>query len=172
MPRKGDLPRMGSVSVGPFPDRTTVRVSWRGGGHDEVNLSGWIATGGETLAPLSSSETFAQVRVGHYGSALTWDEGDLAIDAVHLRTLANEQKPFSRDDLVRWQKASRLSNQEAADFLGVALSTFNLYKARGPIPPVVGMVCRASGRDPVLLQAHYRPRKAGRPKSGAKRKAA
>jgi hypothetical protein len=172
MPKKSDVRRIADVSVGVFPDRKRVLISWRGGGHHEVDLSGWIATGGDDLAPLSNPETFAKARVAHYGSAIAWNDGDLSIDAVHLRTLAEEQKPFSPADLAAWQNATKLSNQEAADFLGVALSTFNLYKSRGPVPPVVGMVCRASGRDPVLLQAHYRPRKAGRPKSGRKREAA
>src|SRR5947209_1469838 len=49
----------------------------------------------------------------------------------------------------------------------VDLSAWNAYKAGAPIPAVVAMLCRAAQRDPILMQAHYRPRRAGRPrKSG------
>jgi type IV secretory pathway TrbD component len=60
-----------------------------------------------------------------------------------------------------------LSNNEAADLLGISASTWNAYKAGAPIPAAVAMLCRAAQRDPILMQAHYRPRQAGRPrKSG------
>jgi hypothetical protein len=58
-----------------------------------------------------------------------------------------------------------LSNQEAAEFLRVSLSTWNAYKAgTSTVPAAIGMICRAALRDPILLQAHYRPRKTGRPR--------
>jgi hypothetical protein len=58
---------------------------------------------------------FARARVENYGAAITWDDGDLAIDAYHLKKLADEQKPF----------------------------------------------------DPIMMQAHLRPRVAGRPRKAA-----
>jgi hypothetical protein len=59
----------------------------------------------------------------------------------------------------------QLSNNEVADLLSISLSTWNAYKAGdSDIPPLIGMACRAMLRDPVLMQAHYRPRKTGRPR--------
>jgi len=59
-----------------------------------------------------------------------------------------------------------LSNQEAAELLGISLSTWNSYKAGGKdkVPLPVAIACRAAQRDPIILQAHYRPRKVGRPR--------
>ncbi|MDQ3560850.1 MAG: hypothetical protein M3453_17040, partial [Pseudomonadota bacterium] len=118
-----------------------------------MNLAGWIATGGDILAPLRNPETFNTARVAEHGAAIAWGDpdGDLAIDAVHLQKLAAEQRPFGRAELIDWQKSLRMSNQEAKDFLGVSLSTFNAYKAGSVIPAVVGIACRAAERDPILM---------------------
>jgi hypothetical protein len=148
---------------------TTIDVTWRHGGSDEIDLAGWIATGGELLAPLKDPALFRASRVGQYGEAVEWGEsGDLAIDAHHLHQIAMEQRRFEKAELAEWQARASLSNREAADFLQVSLSTWNAYKAgTSPVPPTVGMICRAALRDPILLQAHYRPRTIGRPRKSA-----
>lgn len=166
------LPRIASVEhIIP----ASLRIAWRSPAlmiieaSENVNLAGWIATGGEILAPLNDPTVFATARLGDYGASVEWGnaEGDLAIDAHHLRQIADEQRAFTHVDVVAWQEAVNLSNQEAADFLDVALSTWNAYKAgTSQMPMTMAMVCRATLRDPILIQAHYRPRKAGRPRRG------
>lgn len=153
-------PRIEAIAIeGP----NVIRVHWRGGAADMVDLSGWIATGGDMLAPLADRMVFQRATVDDYGASIEWDDGDLAIDAAHLEALATEQRPFLTDDMVEWQTKIGLSNQEAAQFLGVALSTWHTYKTGAAIPPAVAITCRAALRDPLLLQAHYKPRKTGRP---------
>jgi hypothetical protein len=89
-----ELPRIETVSVTP---PATLRLRWRGRrAGDSVDLSGWIATGGPTLAPLREAQVFAKASVGNYGAAVVWDDGDLAIDAAHLKMLA-EQKQVARE---------------------------------------------------------------------------
>jgi hypothetical protein len=57
-----------------------------------------------------------------------------------------------------------LSNNEVADLLDISLSTWNAYKSgSSTIPQVIALACRAMLRDPVIMQAHFRPRKTGRP---------
>ncbi len=159
------LPRIEAVDT---EDATTVRVGWSDGTADMIDLAGWIATGGPMLDPLTDADLFKQVRVGDHGASLEWDDdGDLAIDAHHLRLLARAQSPFTSTDVAAWQEAMNLSNREAADFFQTALSTWNSYKAGAPIPVRIAMICRAAERDPLLMQAYYRPRKAGRPKKKA-----
>lgn len=160
------LPRIVSVTpIGP----AALGIKWRHGFSDRIDLAGWIATGGDILDPLKDPTVFATARPDEYGAAVVWGEedGDLAIDAVHLGMLAEEQRPFHAADAAAWQKGMGLSNQEAADLLGVALSTWNAYKAGANIPQSVAMLCRAMRRDPILMQAHYRPRRAGRPRRSA-----
>jgi len=159
MPR---IATVGAIGAG------VIKVKWRDRTSDRVDLSGWIATGGEVLARLLNREVFKSPRVSEYGSSVAWgSDDDLRIDAVHLEQIAAEQRPFGMRAAAAWQKAMSLSNNEAADLLGISASTWNAYKAGAPIPAVVAMLCRAAQRDPILMQAHYRPRRAGRPrKSG------
>lgn len=152
-------PRIEAVMA--IAPRKEVVVRFAGDDADTIiNLAGWVATGGEVLKPLADAETFAAARVADFGRAIEWGEegGDLAIDAVHLQDLAGEQTPFGPADLAAWQERSGVSNTEGAGVLGVARSTFLAYKAgTQPIPSVVAIACRASLRDPMILQAHLRP---------------
>jgi hypothetical protein len=144
----------------------SLRIRWRGvRAADLVDLTGWVATGGDVLVSLRDQSVFARARLENHGAAVAWDDGDLAIDAVHLKKLAEEQKPFGSDDVIGWQKITKLSNNEAAGLIGVSLSTWNGYKAGSPIPRPIAMLCRAVLRDPIMMQAHLRPRVAGRPRS-------
>jgi hypothetical protein len=158
-----ELPRIEAVSVA---QPATLRLRWRGRRTgDSVDLTGWIATGGPTLAPLSEAPVFAKASVGNYGAAVVWDDGDLAIDAAHLKMLADEQKTFDAKEACKWQSQLGLSNNEAADLLYISLSAWNSYKAgTATIPVSLAMLCRAIVRDPIVMQAHLRPRKTGRPR--------
>ena len=162
------LPRIKTVSP---EGATALRIQWKGGGAARVDLAGWIATGGDMLAALSASNVFRCAAPSDYGSAVAWDDDDLRIDAVHLAKLAEEQQPFGSREAADWQASAGLSNHEAADMLGVSVSTWNTYKAGSTVPVSVAIACRAALRDPILMQAHYRPRRAaGRPrKNEAKR---
>ena len=156
-----ELPRIETVTV---VSPSTLRVRWRGKkSADTVNLIGWIATGGEILAPLRDPGMFSRAAVARYGTAVAWDDGDLTIDAVHLKQLADEQRLFSNSDVRAWQDKVNISNNEAADFVGVSLSTWNSYKVKAAIPQAVAIALRAALRDPLLMQAHLRPRTVGRP---------
>jgi len=156
----GDTPRIRSVAA---VDPVTLSVKWRRGGTDRVDLAGWIATGGAILAPLRRPDAFGRPRVADFGTAVAWDDNDLRIDAVHLEAIAEEQRPFEAADAAEWQKAIKLSNNEAADLLGISPSTWLVYKSGARIPTAIAMLCRAARRDPIVLHAHYRPRKVGRP---------
>jgi hypothetical protein len=159
------IPRIERVTV---VSPTALRIKWKQGPTDQVELTGWIATGGDILSPLNDQAVFASAKIADYGSSVAWDDDDLRIDAAHLELLAREQRPFGAKEATQWQEAMRLSNHEAASLLGIAVSTWNAYKAAGVIPTAVAMLCRAAQRDPVLMSAHFRPRRAaGRPRKSA-----
>ncbi len=156
------MPRIETVMV---EGTGMLSIKWRGKARkDSVNLLGWIATGGKILAPLTMPSIFNKASVGNYGAAIVWDDGDLAIDAQHVLMLAEEQKKFDEHDAKRWQEQVGLSNNEVADLFSLSTSTWSAYKAgAAEIPATIAMLCRAMLRDPVLMQAHYRPRINGRP---------
>jgi hypothetical protein len=92
-----ELPWIESVSV---VQPATLRLRWRSRrAVDDVDLTSWIATGGQMLAPLRDAQVFARASVGSYGGAVVWDDGELAIDAGHLKMLADEQKQNARESL-------------------------------------------------------------------------
>lgn len=157
-----DMPRIKSVAA---LDNTTLQVEWLGGHESTIQLIGWISTGGETLAALLKADVWMTAEVADYGATVEWMGGDLAIDAYHLNQIAEDQRDFDAEDLRRWQERAGLSNNEAADFLGVSLRTWKNYRAGEPISNAVKMLLRASDRDPLLMHAHYRPRQPGRPKA-------
>ena len=144
---------------------SSLLVRWRGKrAMESVNLSGWIATGGELLARLKDAEMFRRAHVAAYGGAVAWDDDDLSIDSLHLKILSEEQRPFGNVEARNWQDWAGISNAEAADLIGVSLSTWNSYRVSARIPRVVAITLRAAERDPLLMQAHLRPRTAGRPR--------
>src|SRR6516162_7792876 len=145
-------PRVQSVAA---RKPTTARIKWRRGRSDDIDLAGWIATGGEILAQLNNPDLFGKARIADYGAAVAWDDDDLRIDAVHLEQLAQEQRPFGTKEAAEWQRVMQLSNHEVAALLGIAVSTWSSYKARGNIPCSVAMLCRAARRDPIMI-AHFR----------------
>jgi len=124
----------------------TLKIKWKDRSADRVDLSGWIATGGETLVRLRNADVFGNPKVSDYGTSVAWgdEDDDLRIDAVHLQEIAAEQRPFGARQAAEWQKGMGLSNNEA-----------------------IATLCRAARRDPILMNAHYRPRKAGRPRKSA-----
>jgi DNA-binding transcriptional regulator YiaG len=157
----------GRVEVVEALDGTALNVVWRDGSESSAELAGWIATGGEMLSPLMDADIWKTARVADFGATVEWEGDDLAIDAVHLQSIAADQREFDVKDLHRWQEEVGLSNNEAADFLGVSLRTWKNYRTGAPISHAVKMLLRATQRDPLLLHAHYRPRRSGRPKRAA-----
>ncbi len=154
------LPRVTAIRMGPG---SNIRLTFKGNNTREINLRGLIARS-EYLAPLTDDVTFAQARVIDGGVAVGWP-GDVDISAGLLWRIAEEQSEFAADDFNAWQKRIRLSNQEAADALGVALSTLKAMKSgETRISNAVAIACRAMEAEPAVLAAHFEPRSAGRPR--------
>lgn len=162
-----ETPRIESASIA----GTVLTVTWRDGSTDTVDLAGWLARPGPAeFDILKDPDVLARPQVAGYGTVVAWDdEGDVGIDHIHIKLLAEQQKPFGAEDVAAWQERLQLSNNEAADLLDVALSTYHTYKnGTARIPSVVQIACRAILRDPVLFEAHYRPRRpSGRPPKAA-----
>ncbi|HEX4160794.1 MAG TPA: hypothetical protein VHY79_20170 [Rhizomicrobium sp.] len=129
-----------------------------------VNLAGLIARE-KFLAALRDREVFARASIVDWGAGVGWPD-DRDLSASTLWRMSEEQAPFTYRDFGDWQLRLGLSNQEAADALGLSLRT--IKNIRGGIVPVshaVSIACRAMESDPTILAAHYAPRRPGRPKA-------
>lgn len=154
------LPRVEKVRVTvPYE----LRLKFRGDSWRTARLDGMIARY-RGLASLRDPAIFRKARVIDWGGAIGWPE-DIGIGANTLWELAQQQAPFTSADFVHWQRQCELSNAEAADALGVSLATIKNYRAGADIPAAVAIACRAMAAEPTTLAAHFRPRKAGRPKA-------
>ncbi len=157
-----ELPRIQRVSAAPKLPNTLV-IIWAGIAKvvNRVDMTGVIASV-EAFEPLRDPNLFRQVHVIDHGIAVGWPNG-LDYAAANLRVLADEQLTMDGAGFVLWQRRLKLSNQEAADALGVSLKTVKNYRKTNEVPTAVTLACRAMLRDPIVMQAHYRPRTTGRP---------
>lgn len=159
-------PRINGVTI----TGTVLSVEWKDGSRDTIDIAGWLARPGPPeFAILKDPAVLANPTVAGWGTVVAWDEeGDVGIDNIHLKLLAEQQRPFGAAEIAAWQSAMGLSNNEAADLLSVGKSTFHGYKTGTPVPRTVAIACRAMERDRLLFEAHYRPRpSAGRPPKAA-----
>ena len=86
-----EMPRIQTVGT-VLP--TTLSVTSAGTGRPSpIDLGPWIVSGDELLAPPAHPDVFVRTTLAGCDSLVTWDDdtGDLAIDALHLEALAEEQ---------------------------------------------------------------------------------
>jgi hypothetical protein len=153
------LPRLKSAKALPG---MKVKLVWRSGETRVCDLSGLIARS-RSLAPLSDAAVFAKARAIDWGAGVGWPNG-LDLSAETLRRISEEQQEFGAKAFRTWQAELGLSNQEAADALGLTLGTIKNYRKGNAIPPAVAVACRAMWNDPHVIAAHFRPRMPGRPR--------
>lgn len=153
------FPRIAEIDViGPYQ----LRVTWSDDTTSDVDLEGTVY-GFTPYAPLRDPATFAQASLMDWGDGVEWPDG-LDISANTLAFLAREQREMTPSELKAWQDRMGLSNQEAAAWANVALSTWKNYiKRRGKVPRTLQIAASAAEANPALLYAHYKPRHSGRP---------
>jgi len=152
------LPRLKSVKA--LPGRK-LKLVWHDGGARLCDLTGLIARS-KAMAPLDDATVFAKAKMIDWGAGVGWPNG-IDLSAQTLRCISGEQLKFDAKSFRAWQVSLGLSNQEAADALGLTVGTIKNYRKGYAIPPAVAVACRAMMNDPHVIAAHYRPRKPGRP---------
>ncbi|MFQ5764902.1 MAG: DUF2442 domain-containing protein [Rhodospirillales bacterium] len=157
-------PRIKAVRSGKQP--YSLEVTWTNGRRTPVDMTG-VVSRSEHFGALRDAEAFAAVRVVTHGWGIGWDCG-LDYSAESLDRLAREQEPMTGDDFIAWQRNLELSNQEAADVLGVTLTTIKNYRRlKSHLPTMVTIACSSLAEDRTAFFAHFRPRRAGRPRRAA-----
>jgi Protein of unknown function (DUF2442) len=158
------LPRAVAVEVvGPF----RLRARYDDGRVAEADMEGLVHRS-ERFARLRDPAMLARVEIAHGGAALRFagDEA-LEIGADLLLALEERQHAMSGAAFAAWLRRHGLTENAAADVLGLARRTVQGYKAAATVPPLVAVACRAFDTDATLLPALYRPRRPGRPRRDA-----
>ena len=142
MPKK-TLPRIVAVAAGKKP--LTLNVRWNNGEENHIDVSGLIGTFRVYELLRHSPELFRRVKVGEYGTDITWtDEIDMAADT--LWRLAQEQSGFtmSPEAFKSWREGKAYTLDTAARALGLSRRMVAYYEqGKKPIPRVVALATRA-----------------------------
>jgi hypothetical protein len=131
-------------------DGAKLRLGWIDGSTSLADLSELIERL-EGLAPLRDPLVFATARLGDFGWAVAWSD-DIDIGADTLFRLAVEQKALRMDGaaLRQWRTIHELSEQRAANVLGLSLRQYRqLESGARPVPQTVALAC--SGFDAVSM---------------------
>lgn len=140
----------------------TVRVRLADGRAVEVDLEGF-AYRSEHFAALRDPAVIARIEPVHEGAALRFgDDEGLEVGADLIAALAERQRAMIGGDFAAWMKRHGLSDNTAADVLGLARRTVQGYKPAPRLPLLAAIACRAFDADQTLLPALYRPRRPGR----------
>jgi hypothetical protein len=145
-------------ATGPY----SVRVLLQDGRVAEADLEG-LAYRSEHFAALRDPALVAQVERAHGGAALRFAGNDrLEVGADLIVALAERQRTMTGSEFAAWMRRHGLSDNTAADVLGLARRTVQGYKVAHRLPALVTVACRAFDADQTLLPALYHPRRPGR----------
>ena len=119
-----------------------LHLTFEDGWQADVDLSGWIANT-KLFKPLKDTTLFAQAKVGEWGTSVVWVDDEIDMGADNLRNLAVEQSGhFGHERLVTWMRNHKLTQQQAADALGLSRRMLNYYLSGAkPIPKMVWLAC-------------------------------
>ena len=95
------------------------------------------------LAALGNPQLFASARVDARGGYVVWIDDDLELAADNLRNMAVEQAGgIGHERLVNWMHKHGLSQERAADAIGVSRRMLNYYLSGAKtIPKTVWLAC-------------------------------
>ncbi len=136
---KLDPLRISAVEVLPMQ---CLRLYFQDGWLAKVNLSHWISNT-KLFKPLQQEEVFEQARVGDWGTSVVWVEDTVDMGADNLRNLAVEQDGgIGHERLVVWMHKHNLTQERAADAIGVSRRMLNYYLSGAKvIPKTVWLAC-------------------------------
>jgi hypothetical protein len=123
------LPRIAEVAPGPMP--LTLRVRWRDGGENLVDVSGPVGVFRCYAKLHDDPALFARVGVGEHGTDVTWtDEIDMSADT--LWRLAQEQsgQTMTAASFRRWRERHGYTLDGAARARGADPKQANCLRRR------------------------------------------
>jgi hypothetical protein len=119
-----------------------LRLTFADGATLSIDLAPTIRTH-RALAALADPALFAAARMDSRGGYVVWIEEDLEMAADNLRNLAIEQAGgIGHERLANWMAEHGLTQERAADAIGISRRMLNYYLAGSrPIPKTVWLAC-------------------------------
>ncbi|MEK6788434.1 MAG: hypothetical protein AABY68_05745 [Pseudomonadota bacterium] len=128
------------ITAQPLPN-TRLALTFADGHQATVDLTEWSRH--KALRALSDPEVFRMAHIDARGSYVSWIDDELELAADNLRNLATEQAGgIGYERLWNWQHRNNLTQQRAADAIGISRRMFGYYLAGAkPIPLTVWLAC-------------------------------
>lgn len=106
------------------------------------------------LRPIIKKAAFEKLAVEAFGRSVVWGDEAAELAADNLRHLAVEQAGgIGHERLAGWMHANGLTQQAAADVLGLSRRMLNYYlSAKNPIPNTVWLACIGLTARAALLE--------------------
>ena len=123
-------------------DGFCLRLTFADGAKMTVDLAHWIATT-RALQPLANARLFATARVGSYGRAVEFGDGEIDLGADNLRNLAVEQSGgIGHERIWNWMHDNHLTIDQAAEVLGISRRMLIYYRnGEKDIPRHIWLAC-------------------------------
>jgi hypothetical protein len=121
---------------------SVLRLAFADGAGFDVSLGDTLRHHA-TLAALADPAVFRRAKLGAWGGTVTWGKDDLELAADNLRALAIEQAGgYSHESIVEWMYRHGLTQQQAADALGLSRRMLGYYlSGEKPLPRTVALAC-------------------------------
>jgi len=135
-------PQFTLTTVQPLP-YGALHLEYADGALFEVDIKPIIRRS-RVLAPLKDTTIFSTARLGEYGASVVFDNHDmLELAADNLRARAIEQQGgYSHEYLYEWMARHGLTQQHAADALGISRRMLGYYLSGAkPLPLTVALAC-------------------------------
>lgn len=117
-----------------------LQLTFADGETMQVNIAP-IVERSPVLRPLLEAAVFNRAKLGKWGRAVTWGDDVLELASDNLRARAFEQAGcYSHETVMEWMHRHGLTQQTAADALGMSRRTLAYYlSGEKPVPRTVGL---------------------------------
>ncbi len=119
-----------------------LRLTFADDAEFDVNLSATIERH-PVLKPLADAAVFRRAKISQFGRSVTWGADDLELAADNLRARAVEQAGgYSHEPIVEWMDRNGMTQQVAADALGLSRRMLGYYlSGEQAVPRMVALAC-------------------------------
>jgi len=124
-------------------NNTLLRLTYADGQTFTVDIKPLIRRS-SVLAPLQDKAIFSSACIGEWGGCVVFGEDDnLELAADNLRARAIEQQGnYSHEYLFEWVARHNLTQQQAANALGLSRRMLNYYLSGAkPLPRTIALAC-------------------------------
>ncbi|MBI2307128.1 MAG: DUF2442 domain-containing protein [Rhodocyclales bacterium] len=123
-------------------DKLRLALAYADGAEFEVDLTEWVRSA-SVLKPLRKAALFSTARIGAFGRAVEFGDGEIDLAGDNLRNLAVEQAGgIGHERIWNWMHDNGLTIDQAAAVLGISRRMLIYYRnGEKRIPRHIWLAC-------------------------------